>query len=129
MTELLIGVESAATFGGALLRLTNAQVMDKSQWTLYQRVRLGFGATADGPGHLFGAKELADLQAVLGLFINFGWDADVIPENGQWFLGVSNEFIADVVVLDSCAVDGRWVGGLTNCGFRRRDDWTSRFCR
>jgi hypothetical protein len=126
---MLVEVEGAKAFEGALLRLTHAQVADDSQWTLYQRVRLGFGAAGDGPGHLFEASELADLRAVLGLFMDFGWDADVVPNNGKWFLGVTNEMIADVVVLDSCRVDARWVQGLANCGFRRRDDWASDFCR
>jgi hypothetical protein len=127
--EMLMGVEGGATFGGALLQLTYAPFTDASQWTLYERVRRGFGAAAEGPGHLFEPGELADLQAVLGMFMDFGWDADVVPNGGKWFLRVSNEFIADVVVLDSCGVDAGWLAALTNCGFRRRDEWADAFCR
>jgi hypothetical protein len=97
-----------SNFGGALVWLSGRRADFKNADTLFARLRAGWGLTSpmdETPGYLFGPEELNDAAALMGLFMNFSWDAYWLPSHAEYMMHVNNDLLIDFAVRGSST---RW---------------------
>jgi hypothetical protein len=95
-------------FGGALVWLSGRRADFQRGDRILARLREGWRVAApidDTPGYLFGSGELDEAVALMGLFMNFGWDAYWVPGHAQYMMYVNNDLFIDFAVRGN---DARW---------------------
>lgn len=104
LADYLVPTWEDVPFQGALLWIRERGVWgDYSENVgamIVQQMRLAKGESEPlevSPGHLFGPDELFEIHSYFVVPLLFGWDAFVVPENGDYFVFVSHDGVAEVV--------------------------------
>jgi hypothetical protein len=115
---------SATPFSGALMWVRERGIWGKTEENtgemMISQLRLARGETAPlskRPGHLFGHNEFYETQSFFMIPLLFGWDAFVVPENGDYFVFVSHD---DVIAVVSRTTD------INDHFMKRLEDWNPR---
>jgi hypothetical protein len=103
-------------FDECLLWVTLHGVWSSSEnWHLFYRIRETYGERRllhEAPGHLFLNYESADLATFIGLVIQFGWDAHVVPIPTYASVSMSHDEFMHLYPRHQGALDSirQWLG-------------------
>ena len=94
----MLGVEEESMFYGALLWITLSDIgspqLEKTGWNMIEMMRRGFGEIrplAAAPGHSFRNGAVVDFAAFILICFVFGWDANIVPSGGNFFIHISHD--------------------------------------
>lgn len=104
LADYLVPTWEDVPFKGALLWIREWGVWgdysEKTGAMIVKQMRLAEGESEPlekRPGHLFGPDEVFEMHSYFVIAMLFGWDAFVVPENGDYFIFVSHDGVAEVV--------------------------------
>ena len=112
LADYLIPTWNDVHFSGALLWIRERGIWgdfsEKVGAIILEHMRRAQGERAtveERPGHLFGPQELLEMHSYFLLPMLFGWDAFLVSEDGDYFIFVSHDGVAEVVARNPETTD------------------------
>jgi hypothetical protein len=130
----MLGIDDESSFYGAMLWITlfgiGSLQLEKTGWSMIEMMRRGFGENRPlevAPGHWFRNGAVVELAAfVLPCFV-FGWDAYIIPSNGDLFIQISHDEYWTVITRTEEA-HAKAMKDLESLGPEGHQGMLQRFC-